>query len=148
MSSLILILITGVGLGALYFLVASGLSLIYGLMHVLNFAHGAFLTAGAYAAWVAMAYLSGLGGWSFPVAVVIGMVVGALIGAAVEFFLIRPLVPPAHRAGAGHRRPRADGGRAVHRHLGAGPAAVPPPGLDHPDHRRSAGRPFPTIVSC
>ena len=59
MSSLILlILITGVGLGALYFLVASGLSLIYGLMHVLNFAHGAFLTAGAYAAWCA-AHLPG-----------------------------------------------------------------------------------------
>jgi branched-chain amino acid transport system permease protein len=91
MSSLILILITGVGLGALYFLVASGLSLIYGLMHVLNFAHGAFLTAGAYAAWVAAAHLSGLGGWSFPVAVLVGMVVGALIGALVEFFLIRPL---------------------------------------------------------
>jgi branched-chain amino acid transport system permease protein len=91
MSSLILIVITGVGLGALYFLVASGLSLIYGLMHVLNFAHGAFLTAGAYAAWVAAAHLSGLGGWSFPVAVLVGMVVGALIGALVEFFLIRPL---------------------------------------------------------
>ena len=91
MSSLILILITGVGLGALYFLVASGLSLIYGLMHVLNFAHGAFLTAGAYAAWVAAQQLSGLGGWSFPVAVLVGMVVGALIGALVEFFLIRPL---------------------------------------------------------
>jgi branched-chain amino acid transport system permease protein len=91
MSSLILILITGVGLGALYFLVASGLSLIYGLMHVLNFAHGAFLTAGAYAAWVAAASLSGLGVWSFPVAVLIGIAVGALIGAAVEFFLIRPL---------------------------------------------------------
>ena len=54
MSTQILILVTGVGLGALYFLVASGLSLIYGLMHVLNFAHGAFLTAGACAAWVAM----------------------------------------------------------------------------------------------
>ena len=91
MSSLILILVTGVGLGALYFLVASGLSLIYGLMHVLNFAHGAFLTAGAYAAWVAAASLSTLGGWSFPAAVLIGMIVGALIGAAVEFFLIRPL---------------------------------------------------------
>ena len=36
MSTLVLTLITGVGLGALYFLVASGLSLIYGLMHVLN----------------------------------------------------------------------------------------------------------------
>ena len=91
MSSLILILVTGVGLGALYFLVASGLSLIYGLMHVLNFAHGAFLTAGAYAAWVAMGQLSGLGGWAFPLAIVIGMVCGAIIGAAVEFCLIRPL---------------------------------------------------------
>ncbi|MFN8197160.1 MAG: branched-chain amino acid ABC transporter permease [Nakamurella multipartita] len=91
MSTLVLILVTGVGLGALYFLVASGLSLIYGLMHVLNFAHGAFLTAGAYAAWVAMGRLSGLGGWAFPLSVVIGMVVGAIIGAAVEFCLIRPL---------------------------------------------------------
>lgn len=91
MSTLILILVTGVGLGALYFLVASGLSLIYGLMHVLNFAHGAFLTAGAYAAWVAMGRLSGLGGWAFPLAVLIGMVFGAIVGAAVEFCLIRPL---------------------------------------------------------
>ena len=48
MSTFLLILITGVGLGALYFLVASGLSLIYGLMGVLNFAHGAFLTIGAF----------------------------------------------------------------------------------------------------
>ena len=35
----------------MYFLIASGLSLIYGLMGVLNFAHGAFLTVGAYATW-------------------------------------------------------------------------------------------------
>lgn len=91
MSTLILILVTGVGLGALYFLVASGLSLIYGLMHVLNFAHGAFLTAGAYASWVAMGRLAGLGGWAFPLAVAIGMVCGAIVGAAVEFCLIRPL---------------------------------------------------------
>ncbi|MGJ8721555.1 MAG: branched-chain amino acid ABC transporter permease, partial [Salinibacterium amurskyense] len=35
MSTIILLLITGLGLGALYFLVASGLSLIYGLMGVL-----------------------------------------------------------------------------------------------------------------
>lgn len=92
MSSLILILVTGIGLGALYFLVASGLSLIYGLMHVLNFAHGAFLTAGAYAAWVVSANLAAdLGGWSFPIALIVGVVVGGIIGAAVEFVLIRPL---------------------------------------------------------
>ncbi len=40
MSTVVLLLVTGLGLGALYFLVASGLSLIYGLMGVLNFAHG------------------------------------------------------------------------------------------------------------
>ncbi len=41
MSTLILLTITGVGLGAMYFLIASGLSLIYGLMGVLNFEHRA-----------------------------------------------------------------------------------------------------------
>ena len=48
MSTFILLTITGLGLGALYFLIASGLSLIYGLMGVLNFAHGAFITIDTY----------------------------------------------------------------------------------------------------
>ena len=47
MSTIVLLTGHRIGLGALYFLVASGLSLIYGLMGVLNFAHGAFLTFGA-----------------------------------------------------------------------------------------------------
>ena len=51
MSTVVLLLFTGLGLGALYFLVAAGLSLIYGLMGVLNFAHGAFLTLGAFTGW-------------------------------------------------------------------------------------------------
>ena len=51
MSTVVLLAITGLGLGAMYFLIASGLSLIFGLMGVLNFAHGAFLTVGAYAMW-------------------------------------------------------------------------------------------------
>ena len=50
----------GLGLGAMYFLIASGLSLIYGLMGVLNFAHGAFLTVGAYATWWVESQLGGL----------------------------------------------------------------------------------------
>ena len=57
MSTFILITITGLGLGAMYFLVASGLSLIYGLMGVLNFAHGAFLTVGAYGSWWAQTHV-------------------------------------------------------------------------------------------
>ncbi len=56
MSTVVLLVVTGLGLGALYFLIASGLSLIFGLMDVLNFAHGAFLTIGAYATWWASVY--------------------------------------------------------------------------------------------
>jgi branched-chain amino acid transport system permease protein len=42
------ILLSGITLASLYFLIASGLSLIFGLMDVLNFAHGAIFVAGAY----------------------------------------------------------------------------------------------------
>ena len=59
MSTVVLLAITGLGLGALYFLIASGLSLIYGLMGVLNFAHGAFLTVGGYAMWYSQTKLDG-----------------------------------------------------------------------------------------
>lgn len=94
MSTFLLLLATGLGLGALYFLVASGLSLIYGLMGVLNFAHGAFLAAGAYAAWwAATGGLPGAGpdGWGFVLATAFGVAVGAVIGAVVELTLVRPL---------------------------------------------------------
>lgn len=93
MSDLVLILVTGLGLGALYFIAASGLSLIYGLMGVLNFAHGAFMTAGAYAGWLAMRALPPV----WPVAgrlvlgVFAGIAVGAAVGFVVEVVLIRPL---------------------------------------------------------
>ncbi len=45
------VLLSGITLGALYFLVASGVSLIFGLMDVLNFAHGSLFMLGAYAGW-------------------------------------------------------------------------------------------------
>ncbi len=45
------IILSGVTLGALYFLVASGISIIFGLMGVLNFAHGSFFMLGAYIGW-------------------------------------------------------------------------------------------------
>jgi branched-chain amino acid transport system permease protein len=78
----------------LYFLIASGLSLIYGLMGVLNFAHGAFLTVGAYFAWWSSVKLEGTIGstWvRFLVSVLIGLVAGAVLAALVELVLIRPL---------------------------------------------------------
>ena len=66
LSTFVLLTITGLGLGAMYFLIASGLSLIYGLMGVLNFAHGAFLTVGAYAAWETSTHVGGGPGDTAP----------------------------------------------------------------------------------
>src|SRR6059058_4958787 len=92
MSTFILLTITGFGLGAMYFLVASGLSLIYGLMGVLNFAHGAFLTVGAYGMWFTEEHLSGVAVLPrFLIGALAGLVVGAVFAGLVELFLIRPL---------------------------------------------------------
>src|SRR5919202_847479 len=49
--TLVSILLSGLTLGALYFLVAGGLTLIFGLMDVLNFAHGSLFMLGAYSGW-------------------------------------------------------------------------------------------------
>jgi branched-chain amino acid transport system permease protein len=91
MSTVVLLTITGLGLGAMYFLVASGLSLIYGLMGVLNFAHGAFITFGAYAGWWFTTQISTSVEGELLVAALFGMAVGATLGVLVEVVFIRPL---------------------------------------------------------
>jgi branched-chain amino acid transport system permease protein len=91
-STVVLLTITGFGLGAMYFLIASGLSLIYGLMGVLNFAHGAFLTVGSYATWYTETKLGGIHvAPRFVLAALVGLAVGTFFAALVELVLIRPL---------------------------------------------------------
>jgi branched-chain amino acid transport system permease protein len=91
MDTLILLLITGLGLGALYFLVASGLSLIYGLMGVLNFAHGAFLTIAAFLGWEAGRRISD-GTWTgLAISAAVGILVGAVVAVLTEVLVIRRL---------------------------------------------------------
>jgi branched-chain amino acid transport system permease protein len=75
----------------MYFLIASGLSLIYGLMGVLNFAHGAFLTVGAYATWWTSTHVGGGPGTKLLVGALAGVAVGGILAALVELVLIRPL---------------------------------------------------------
>lgn len=93
MTTFVLLTITGLGLAGLYFLVASGLSLIYGVMDVLNFAHAAFLAVGAYASYLVATELSG----TLPVVVVFllgllaGVVVGTLVAVLMELALVRRL---------------------------------------------------------
>jgi branched-chain amino acid transport system permease protein len=90
-STFIAITISALALGAVYFLVASGLSLIYGLMDVLNFAHGVFLTLGAYAGWAVAAHLPQRPGALFLVTAVAAAAAGAAVATATELLLIRPL---------------------------------------------------------
>ncbi len=92
MSTFTAIVISGIALGAIYFLVASGLSLIYGLMDILNFAHGAFLTIGAYAGLELSLHLADGGGLiGFLAVLLVAAVAGAAVAAAAEVLLIRPL---------------------------------------------------------
>lgn len=92
MSTFLLILITGVGLGALYFLVASGLSLIYGLMGVLNFAHGSFLTIGAFTGlWISTKVFPNPTTWTFIAAMLAGGIAAGLFALLMEQLVINRL---------------------------------------------------------
>ena len=76
----------GLALGSIFVIMASGLSIIYGLLDVVNFAHGVFAMLGAYVVFFAVS-LSG----NFAVGIVSAVVIVALIGAVVEFVLLKPL---------------------------------------------------------
>ena len=93
MSTFVLLTITGFGLAAMYFLIASGLSLIYGLMGVLNFAHGLFLTVGAYGTWWVETHLTSVHSVTlrYILSALAGLAIGALFATLVELVLIRPL---------------------------------------------------------
>ncbi len=92
MDTFILITITGIGLGALFFLVASGLSLIYGLMGVLNFAHGTFLTVGAFSGlWISTQLFTTSNSWTFFGAMIFGGLSGGCFALLVERLVITRL---------------------------------------------------------
>jgi len=91
MSTVLVLAVTGLGLGALYFLIASGLSLIFGLMHVLNFAHGALLAVGAYLGWWVASHLDVAAGLRLLVAAAVGAVTAAALAALLELGLVRRL---------------------------------------------------------
>ncbi|MBA1149270.1 branched-chain amino acid ABC transporter permease [Ectothiorhodospiraceae bacterium WFHF3C12] len=79
-------LFTGLALGTVFVLLAVGLSMVFGLLTVVNFAHGAFYTVGAYTG----VFLFGLTGNFWVCLVGVPLVVGT-IGLVVERFLVRPL---------------------------------------------------------
>jgi branched-subunit amino acid ABC-type transport system permease component len=79
--------VNGIVTGMILALVASGLTLIFGIMDVVNFAHGELFMLGAYLGVVVMA-TSG----NFWLALVVSVLVVALLGAALQIVTLRPLL--------------------------------------------------------
>ena len=79
--------LTGLASAASLFLVASGLSIIFGVTRIVNFAHGAFYMLGAYVAFTLTERFSGaLGFWG---GIVVASLVVAVVGVLVEMVLLR-----------------------------------------------------------
>ncbi|QPC81956.1 branched-chain amino acid ABC transporter permease [Phototrophicus methaneseepsis] len=99
LSSFGITLISGLFQGMLLFLVASGLSLVFGLMDILNFAQGAYFMVGAYLAYD-LQHSTGIFNITeavpdpnirFVIGVIVAVIVGGILGWALERFLLRPL---------------------------------------------------------
>lgn len=91
--------VAGLAMGMIIFIIASGLTLVFGLMDVLNFGHGVFIALGAF---VATTVLGLMGDWTgsaelwrnlvavFP-AMLVAMAVAGALGLAFERFIVRPV---------------------------------------------------------
>ena len=82
------VLVNGLYLGAQYALIALGLTLIFALMNVLNFAHGQMYVLGGFITYMVYGQL----GLPFIVAILASGVTLALVGALIEKFLFRPVI--------------------------------------------------------
>lgn len=82
--------LTGLADASGLFLVACGLSLIFGVLRIINFAHGSFYMVGAYLAYTLMAYLP-LGPYSYWISIFLAAFFVGLIGIVVEMILLRRL---------------------------------------------------------
>ena len=84
---------TGISLGSILLLAALGLAITYGLMGVINMAHGELIMIGAYATWGVQAlfrnYLPGAFDWYLLAALPVAFMASALVGAAMERTVIR-----------------------------------------------------------
>ena len=77
-------LLTGLAYGMLYFMIAAGLTIILGVMNVVNLAHGALFMIGAYIAFTFISLETG-----FWTALVLTVIISAILGIIIERFLIR-----------------------------------------------------------
>lgn len=80
-------LINGIQIGFLYVLMALGLTLIFGIMHMINFAHGQLYMLGGFFLW----WLFAIHHVNYVLAILLSVIIVAAIGFIVERFLLRPI---------------------------------------------------------
>src|SRR5262249_39204508 len=98
-STWLTLTVAGLAMGMIVFIIASGLTLVFGLMDVLNFGHGVFIALGAFVATSVMAGMSGLAGnasvWAnlgaVFAAMLVAMAVTGAAGLAFERIVVRPV---------------------------------------------------------
>lgn len=78
--------INGLQVGSIYALIALGYTMVYGIVKLINFAHGDILMVGAYAAFIGVNR-----GLPLPVAILISMITCIVLGVAIDYFAYRPL---------------------------------------------------------
>jgi branched-chain amino acid transport system permease protein len=98
-STWVTLTVAGLAMGLIVFVIASGLTLVFGLMDVLNFGHGVFIAMGAF---VATSVMAGMGAWAASeslllnlgaifAAMLAAMAVAGAIGWAFERVIVRPV---------------------------------------------------------
>ena len=97
-STWLTLTVAGLAMGLIIFVIASGLTLVFGLMDVLNFGHGVFIALGAFMATTVMGGMAGfsaLGGWQALLtlfcAMLVAMAVAGALGLAFERVIVRPV---------------------------------------------------------
>ena len=80
-------LVNGLSLGSIYALIALGYTMVYGIINLINFAHGDIYMVGAYIGYAAITY----GHMSFLPALLIAMAASALLGVGIEKIAYKPL---------------------------------------------------------
>lgn len=91
MNLYLLQVINGIGIGMIYFLLAVGLSIVFGLLRFVNFAHGAFYLLGAYVCYQLIAM-----GLSFWLTLVIGPIIVGFCAWLIERLLLRRMYDLPH----------------------------------------------------
>jgi len=98
-SAWVTLTLAGLAMGMMIFLMASGLTLVFGLMDVINFGHGVFISLGAYAALIALGPLAAWGQADsvalnlalLLACIVVAAAVTAAVGAVFERVIVRPV---------------------------------------------------------